>query len=365
MKSATNDQAGCLHRRKYLDADLELIEKHARVDALPEVDGLKGLRRRAARMTASLVLYLTRFFARPQTQVNLSSLNAFRHALDLFSDADAALRNMERKVQGVKSDMLSLEYRLNAVLDNKPQSGAAAAAHAPSELPHSLDALYLAFENEFRGRREDVKKKLMAYTPYVQAAAREASGPALDIGCGRGEWLELMRAQGLAARGIDSNRLQLEECRKLKLDVEEADWFEYLAKVPASSLSLVTGFHVIEHISFYPLVRLLDEIHRVLAPGGMVIFETPNPENTDVGSCLFYTDPTHQKPLFPPTIRFLAEQRGYINIEILRLNPESASVPSDLPAEHELASRLNPVFELLRSRFAGGRDFSMIARKPR
>ena len=96
-----------------------------------------------------------------------------------------------------------------------------------------------------------------------------------------------------------------------------------------------------------------------------MIFETPNPENTDVGSCLFYVDPTHYHPLYPATIQFLIEQRGYVQVEIQRLNMDrGVSAPKLLPTEHELAAQINPAIELLINRFFAPQDFAVIARKP-
>jgi len=121
--------------------------------------------------------------------------------------------------------------------------------------------------------------------------------PILDIGCGRGEWLELLKENNLNARGLDLNQVMVRMCRDKGLNVEEGEALSFLKSLPDSSLGAVTGFHLIEHYGFEFLVKLLGEILRVLKPGGIVIFETPNPGNILVGSCNFYIDPTHNKPL--------------------------------------------------------------------
>jgi len=121
----------------------------------------------------------------------------------------------------------------------------------------------------------------------------------LDVGCGRGEWLELLQVNGYKAKGIDINRVMVSQCRERGLDVKEHDVIDYLSTLSSESLNVITGFHIIEHLPFETLMRLLEESYRVLKKGGMVIFETPNPENIIVGACNFYTDPTHQNPIPP------------------------------------------------------------------
>jgi SAM-dependent methyltransferase len=185
-----------------------------------------------------------------------------------------------------------------------------------NEDQHFLDAFYVAFEDQFRGSREDILNTLKVYLPLIQEAqVGTPESSILDVGCGRGEWLELLRESGYTARGIDINRVMLEQCRSRGLEVVEADVIDYLRTLPDSSLGAVTGFHIIEHLSFETLVQLFDETVRVLKPGGLVIFETPNTRNILVGSGDFYRDPTHKNPIHPDTISFLAKSRGLIKSE--------------------------------------------------
>jgi len=183
-----------------------------------------------------------------------------------------------------------------------------------NENQHFLDAFYVAFEDKFRGSRADIFNSLKVYLPLIEEAKiGTPESPIVDVGCGRGEWLELLRESGYTARGIDINRVMLEQCRSRGLEVIEADVIAYLRALPDDSLGAVTGFHIIEHLPFETLVQLFDETVRVLKPGGLVVFETPNPRNILVGSGDFYRDPTHKNPIHPDTISFIAESRGLIN----------------------------------------------------
>jgi O-antigen chain-terminating methyltransferase len=231
------------------------------------------------------------------------------------------------------------------------------------EHDHWLDSLYLSFENQFRGTREDIKSRLRVYLDRLRESWRGAD--ILDVGCGRGEWLELMREEGFPARGVDVNRAMVEQCHQRRLDVVEGDGLAYLRQLPDACLAAVTGFHIIEHLPWDAFLALLDETVRVLQPGGLAIFETPNPENLLVASCTFWSDPTHIKPLYPPTIQFMAEQRGLVNVEIWRVNQQcwGADPFPLMPEDHELARPLNPLLELAKQRFLAAPDFAVIGSK--
>ena len=149
-----------------------------------------------------------------------------------------------------------------------------------SEEDHVLDAMYATFEDQFRGTREDIKSRQAVYLPIIREAnVGTEIAPVIDLGCGRGEWLELLHDQGLLAKGIDLNRIFLLTCRDMDLEVIEEDALTFLRQQKPSSAGAITGFHIIEHLPLKYLISLFDEALRVLQPGGVVIFETPNPEN--------------------------------------------------------------------------------------
>lgn len=210
------------------------------------------------------------------------------------------------------------------------------------ERERGLDAFYLSFENLFRGSRADIKDRFRVYLPVIkQKGVGAADMPVLDIGCGRGEWLELLQKEGLHARGVEANRVEVAQCRERGLDVVEADLISYLRELPDRSIGGVTGFHVVEHLPTETMIDVLDESVRVLKPGGVLIFETPNPQNVLVGSYYFHFDPTHQKPLPSPMMSFLFEARGLTEVEIINLHPaETDKVEGD----SDLVKRFNDYF---------------------
>gem|GEM_PF-3820613 len=207
-----------------------------------------------------------------------------------------------------------------------PESCEMVEAIAPSlsdELKkHETDAFYLAFENEFRGDRELIKERSRFYLPIIdQIKTVTGNAAAVDLGCGRGEWLELLREYGYEGVGVDLNECMVEECRVRGLKAESADGIAYLRGLPAGSLSLVTGFHLVEHLSFSQLFELFRETLRVLCLRGTAIFETPNPECLQVASYNFFLDPTHRNPIPQELLSFVATQVGFAGVRVERLHP--------------------------------------------
>ena len=201
-----------------------------------------------------------------------------------------------------------------------------------------LDGFYAALENRFRGAPADIKDQFRFYLTYIHQACDAPNASVLDLGSGRGEWLQLLRDENVSARGVDTNKILKARCSELGLSVVEQDMLSYLKTVESNSMAAVTGFHIIEHLEFSYLVRLLDETMRVLRPGGVVLFETPNPDNVLVGSNFFYFDPSHRHPLPSQLMELLLETRGFDRIEVKNLHPwESGRVDN----KGALAERFN------------------------
>lgn len=185
------------------------------------------------------------------------------------------------------------------------------------------DSSYLDFEDCMRGPRDVIMQRLSVYLKTLKLDKKvNVQLDVLDIGSGRGEWLTLLRSIGIDAKGIDSNSAMVEACARDGLDVQEFDAFDYLSSLRNESLDLITAFHIVEHFEFEALQKLIVECKRVLKPEGMLVMETPNPQNLLVGSSEFYVDPTHKRPLPPKLLKYLIDSIGFTTSTVLYLGWE-------------------------------------------
>ena len=211
------------------------------------------------------------------------------------------------------------------------------------------NSFYKAFEDRFRGSKQEIRQRLEVYLPFLEALRPfHRKFKVLDLGCGRGEWLQLLKELKLEAVGIDLDQDMINECESLGLNVRCEDGLQALKSFRSKSLSLVTGFHIAEHLSFEELQEVFRGAHRALKDGGMLILETPNPENISVGSMNFYLDPTHNKPLPPKLLGFLAEFSGFKRIKILRMQePLVVQQPEVIPTLQQIFDSVSPDYALV------------------
>ena len=229
-------------------------------------------------------------------------------------------------------------------------------AESEPELPAALRRAFAAFTDTFRGERAEIRDRVAEYLPLLQD-----SRPVLDLGCGRGELLEVLRDHGIESRGVDSDAAMVQACRRLGLAVEQAEALAELRAVPPQSLGAVTAVHLVEHLGSAGWMVLVDLAARALRPGGLLLIECPNPETLRVGANLFWVDPTHRVPVHPDALGFVARAVGLQVVEIRRLRP--------FPSEQRLADPHQPepvraLAERLDAWLSGPRDVLLIARKP-
>ncbi|HEY4283253.1 MAG TPA: methyltransferase domain-containing protein [Chthoniobacterales bacterium] len=347
--------AKAIHQKLEVDA----VDKQAVQDRLTGVqDCLTGVQDRLTGVPDRLAALQDRLTAAQQTITSLQESLAATQQNVASAHQNLSLID-ERYTHDASFIKAQLSLQANLIrrrLDGAPISDDArphGEAPSPEQTDRRLDALYLSFENRFRGSREEIKKRVRFYLPVLEKAQVGSEGkPILDLGCGRGEWLEVLREQGLAAAGVDLNEAMIAQCSERQLNVHQADAVRYLRNLKDGSLGAVTGFHIIEHLSLETLVDLLGETMRVLHPGGVAIFETPNCKNLIVGASNFNIDPTHQRPVFPETAQFMLEIQGFehVRLEYLAPVPIDAAFLETLPI---------PIRELL----YGPQDFAVIGYK--
>ncbi len=258
----------------------------------------------------------------------------------LWSDLERMRAEYDRMIH---TELRLIRQRLGTM--DARTAPAAPSAAPPAPVLQSFDAA--RFAERFRGSEEQIRAGQATYRPYFEGRRN-----VLDIGCGRGEFLEMMRDLGVPAKGIDLAAESVAVCREKGLDAEAADLFDYLNALPEESLDGIFCSQVVEHLPPQSLPEMIRLCCTRLERGGVIAIETPNPECLAIFATHFYLDPTHTRPVPPPLLRFYLEEFGAGNIEVRRLSPAVETMPSlaSLPEE-------------FREAFFGGLDYAIIARR--
>lgn len=269
------------------------------------------------------------------------------------------IASLEAKESASSSRISDVMHQLSSVTRATKNSSAAPNQSSSVEVladNHLLDQFYVEFENNFRGTKEEITERLEEYVPRMKDAVKKTGGklPILDIGCGRGEFVDLMTKNKMRCIGLDLNEAMVKHIVDSGGEAVLQDAASYLREQKSNSLAAITGFHIVEHIPFADLVEIFDECYRVLAPGGIILFETPNAENLGVGAHTFYMDPSHLHPIPPALLEFTVKQRGFPEVEIHRLHPK------DLPGK---ITKGDTLMKDVAAKLYGPQDYAVIARK--
>lgn len=285
-----------------------------------------------------------------EAQVQLQELEGRIEAFGTKLEGLLALRD---RVEVLSEQLAALRSALGSQL---PEAASATAERAAS------DAVYTAFENRFRGSREAIRSQQADYVALFRDQA-----PVVDLGCGRGEFLQALGEAGIAARGVEGNANAVRECREKGLAVTEADLVGFLRSLPEGSLGGVFAAQVVEHLPPEALVALLGEAHRVLRPGGLLVLETVN------GACalayfeVFIRDLSHQWPLHPDTLRFLAAAAGFGEARIEWRSPVREEVKLHTAPSGSLAPPVAQIFNenvvRLNALLFAPLDYALVARR--
>jgi 2-polyprenyl-3-methyl-5-hydroxy-6-metoxy-1,4-benzoquinol methylase len=261
--------------------------------------------------------------------------------------------------------VMALKREMDARSGGEP--GGAASDPRPSG--GRVDSVtYVGFEDRFRGSRSDIRGRLDVYLPLLQSAR-----DVLDVGCGRGELLGLLRSQGVSARGVDANPAMVALCRAEGFDVEESDALSYLERQGDGTVGGLIAIQVVEHFEPGYLGRFLDAAFHKLRPGSPLVLETINPACWMAFFECYIRDLTHQRPLHPDTLRYLVEASGFGGVDVHFRQPVSeadrlphVSVPSagaGGTAVAELATALNAHADRLNARLFSSMDYAVVARR--
>ena len=303
---------------------------------------------------------LMRFYVEPFAADQRAFNDAALKLVDeLFEEVDLAfgrLDRAERELEQRREDARrvgELEERLTRV--ERRRDGTAPATVAAQPAAAALPD-YFAFEARMRGRSEEIRERQRAYVEDFRDAA-----PVLDVGCGRGELVGLLREAGVEARGVDADADMVAFAHGEGLPVEQADLLAHLEGLADGSLGGIFAGQVVEHLPPPALVRLLELAAAKLRPGGLFVAETINPLSP-LALRYYFSDLTHAQPLVPETLELLARQAGFRETKLRYLNPPEERLREvDLPddaAREALAANVRRLNDLL----FGPLDYALLAR---
>ena len=329
-----------------------------------QLDETARLHARLRELVAALVRYLQHVLPVMDARDRVSSALATSRAELVLEAFDRRQESLARRVSGLQA----LRDRLEAVgeevsalrgalSENAPSPRMAAAAERAAE-----DSRYVAFENRYRGSRDEIRRRL---ADYVDAFAEQA--PVVDLGCGRGEFLALLRDRGITALGVEGNAHLVAECRAQGLDVFERDLLAFLREQDAGWLGGIFAAQVAEHLPPAVLQAMVREAARALRPGGLLVLETVNPRSVTGFLEVYNRDLTHERPLHPDTLSFLVAAEGFTDVRVEMRSPvDAASLlqpvpPADLPPA--VAAALNENIGRLNALLYGHQEYALFARR--
>jgi len=286
----------------------------------------------------------------------------------------AFVDSKDRSLSGpeIRARLGVVEQRLMAMKREIEQAGRPAGpAAAPSRddaFAGGIDsATYSAFEDRFRGARQEIRTRLEDYLPLLTATS-----DVVDIGCGRGELLDLLKAHNVAARGVDTNQAMVEECRGRGLRVEQGDALGFLKHQQDGSIGGLVAIQVVEHFEPGYLMRFIEAAFHSMRPGAPLVLETINPACWMAFFETYIRDLTHIRPLHPDTLKYLVEASGFQNVEVRfrqpvreadRLQRASTVTAGESPALAAIAATLDDHADKLNARLFSSMDYALVARR--
>lgn len=348
-----------LGKKLYPETEQQLSQLSERVDRLQEqIENNSFLQQQVDRIEALISNNET-------LSENVQNINAM---LDGYDKVIINIQNLNSEMARLVTEYDRLSFVLNRIRKAKADCGADAnattvdtknnsdveAAGSADRSGESYSAIdYFDFENYFRGSRELIKKRQNEYLPYFSKCRN-----VLDIGCGRGEFLEIMRDNGIHATGVDFYEPFVDYCTEKGLNAVCMDGIAYLSS--QNGFDGIFAGQVIEHLTVSQIVNLIDTAYTKLPEGGVLIMETPNPQSLSIYVNAFYLDPSHIKPVHPETMRYLLKNTGFSNVDIIYTE---ASRPDITIPPIKGEDEFNHVMCKIQNMLFGSQDYAVVARK--
>ena len=297
----------------------------------------------------------TEFFEGRNAQLSRDVTDLHAKVNSLLSDLSSTQKNLNENLnllESIDARIVNLQYRFEKLKNPAGSDAPIVRVNDTVSDNHDFDYFYKLFEDRFRGTEAAIKARVAEHITHFKALPKKIQRlPIIDIGCGRGEFLSVLKENDLHGIGVDMNKSMVERAKKLGLEAVENDAYTYLLDKKTDSFAAIAGFHIVEHIPFEILMKIFEQCYRTIAPGGFALFETPNPQALSVGANTFYLDPSHQRPIPPQLLAFMLESVGF-KPEIIPLHRVKPAI------KHK-----DPVVDGLHEALYGAADYAVIARK--
>ena len=323
---------------------------------------------RIREIAGALIRYAQRLLPTTDARDRVASAYATLRSELILEAFDRRLESLQRRIEGLQAmadrvEVIGAETRaIRESLAGGPPSPAAAVAAGHA----ALNSAYTAFENRFRKGDAALQTRFTKYA--LDFDSRPSGTTVLDLGCGRGEFLHALKSKAVPGRGVESNAASVAACRASGLDVVQGDLIDFLKSMPDASQGGVFAAQVAEHLPPPVLQTLLREANRVLGKGGLLILETVNPRSVVGFLEVFNRDLTHEKPLHPETLSFLAAAAGFTDVRIDMLSPveplsQLRKVEAGSGVPDTLADAFNENVERLNALLYGPLEYALYARR--
>ena len=322
---------------------------------------------RLREISSALIRYAQRLLPTADARDRVAAGYATLRSEMILEAFDRRLESLHRRIDGLKGlvdrvEVISAEVRgVRESLESRAPAPEVARAAADA----AASSAYVAFENRFRRSDEVLRSR---FARYAEDFSKAPSGPVLDLGCGRGEFLVALGKAGIKGLGVESNATAAAACAAAGLEVAHGDLIEFLGSRGEASVRGVFAAQVAEHLPPPVLQTLLVEAHRVLAKGGLLVLETVNPRSLTGLLEVFNRDLTHEKPLHPETLSFLAAAAGFTDVRVEMLSPveplsqlRRIDAAPTVPAP--LVEAFNENVERLNALLYGSLEYALYARR--
>jgi O-antigen chain-terminating methyltransferase len=311
-----------------------------------------------------------RFDTIPEQLVTLrADLDASASRLDEHEAARIIDEARDIKIQELELARTTIDRQLRTLASDigRLSDGPIAPSDELTELVQANErdtqALYERFEDEFRPSDDGLTSGFAEYLPDLSHLAG-GDRRLVDIGCGRGDWLVLLGEHNIPAIGVDTNADSVDQALARGVEALVGDGIAYLRNLERESIGAVSAFHVVEHLPASAVVELIDAALRALQPGGVLIFETPNPSNLTVGASAFWRDPTHLRPVESSYLAFVVQDRGFVSVEIRFLHPTPQYDFEVKVLQSDERPAIGRLLDDVSWALHGPQDYAVVARRP-